>query len=149
MSHRCITQHLTHATDVLCNLHDLLHMTKHVIDPLYLKTIIFLSYISVRWPSQWVANRCPEGTQRDILGRGGLPLIDQGGCYAPSSISVFLGCRGHICCPHVMLLFLVPVSGTFLLLYSSDISLVIVPCNKVVPHCIPYGGPFPFYSLQP
>ena len=70
-------------------------------------------------------------------------------CYAPSSISVYLGCRGHTCCPHVMLLFLVPVPGTFLFLSSSDIPLAIVPCNEVAPHCMPHGGPSPFYSLQP
>ena len=78
-----------------------------------------------------------------------LPLIMLACCYAPSSISVLLGWRGHTCCPHVMLLFLVPVPGTFLLLSSSDIPLAIVPCNEVAPHCMPHGGPFPFYLLQP
>ena len=70
-------------------------------------------------------------------------------CYAPSSILVFLhGCRGrHTCCPHVMLLFLVPVPGTFLLLSSFDIPLAIVPCNEVTPHCTPHGGPFPFLLI--
>ena len=81
-----------------------------------------------------------------------------GGCYASSSISVLLGCRGHTCCLYVMLLFLVPVPGTFLLLSSFDIPLAIVPCNEVTPHCTPHGGPSPFllmgdhplsYSLQP
>ena len=65
-------------------------------------------------------------------------------CYAPSSISVYLGSRGHTCCPHVMLLFLVPVPGTFLLLSLSDIPLAIVPCNKVAPRCTPHGGLSPF-----
>ena len=67
-------------------------------------------------------------------------------CYAPSSILVFLhGCRGrHTYCPHVMLLFLVPVSSTFLLLSSFNILLAIVPCNKVTPYCTPHGGPSPF-----
>ena len=67
-------------------------------------------------------------------------------CYAPSSISVLLhSCRGqHTCCPHVMLLFLVPVPGTFLLLSSFGILLAIVPCNEVTPHCTPHGGPSPF-----
>jgi len=36
------------------------------------------------------------------------------------------------------------VSGTFLLLPSFDILLAIVPYNKVAPHCMPHGGPFPF-----
>jgi len=53
-------------------------------------------------------------------------------------------CRGHTCCPHVMLLFLVPVPGTFLLLSSFDILLAIVPCNEITPHCTPHGGPSPF-----
>ena len=70
-------------------------------------------------------------------------------CYVPSSISVLLGCRGHICCSCVMLLFLVPVPGTFLLLSSSDIPLAIVPCNKIAPQCMPHGGLFPCYLLQP
>ena len=37
-------------------------------------------------------------------------------------------------------LFLVP----FFYLSSSDIPLAIGPCNKVVPHCTPHGGPPPF-----
>jgi len=72
------------------------------------------------------------------------PNITKGKCYAPSSISVHLGCRGHTCCPHVMLLFLVPVPGTFLLLFPSDIPLAIVPCNEVAPHFMSHGGPSPF-----
>ena len=65
----------------------------------------------------------------------------------PLVLFLFLlhGCRGrHTCCPHVMLLFLVPVPGTFLLLSSFDIPLAIVPCNEVTPHGTPHGGPSPF-----
>ena len=47
---------------------------------------------------------------------------------------------------YVMLLFLVPVPGTFLLL-SSDIPLAIVPCNKAAPHCIPHGEPLLFLLI--
>jgi len=69
-------------------------------------------------------------------------------CYAPSSIYVFLhGCRGHTCCPYVMLLFLVPVPGTFLLLSSFDSSLAIAPCNEVIPHCMPHRGLSPFLLI--
>ena len=72
--------------------------------------------------------------------------LKEGPCYAPSSISVFLhGCREHTCCPHVMLLFLVPVSSTFLLLSSFDIPLAIVLCNEV---CLMGDHPLS-YSLQP
>jgi len=39
------------------------------------------------------------------------------------------------------------VPGTFLLLSFSDIPLAIVPCNKVIPHCMPYGGPSPFLLI--
>ena len=46
-----------------------------------------------------------------------------------------------------MLLFLVPVPGTFFLLFSSDIPLAIVPYNKVAPHCTPHGGPSPFLLI--
>ena len=46
-----------------------------------------------------------------------------------------------MCRPRVMLMSLVPVPGTFLLLSLSDIPLVIVPCNEVAPHGMPYGGP--------
>ena len=55
-------------------------------------------------------------------------------------------CRGHICCPHVMLLFLVPVPGTSFLLPSLDILLATVPCNEASPHYTPYGGP-PLFLL--
>ena len=48
-----------------------------------------------------------------------------------------------MCRPHVMLMSLVPVPGTFLLLSLSDIPLAIVPCNKVAPYCMPHGGPPP------
>ena len=48
--------------------------------------------------------------------------------------------RGHMCCPCVMLMSLVPVPGTFLLLSLSDIPLAIVPCNEVAPHGTPHGG---------
>ena len=65
-----------------------------------------------------------------------------------SSISVFLhGCRGHTCCPHAMLLFLVPVPGTFLLLSSFNTPLAIVPYNKVIPHWMPHRGPSSFLLI--
>ena len=67
-------------------------------------------------------------------------------CVTPLVLFLFFlhGCRGHTCCPHVMLLFLVPVPGTFPLLSSFDSPLAIAPCNEVTPHCTPHGGPSPF-----
>jgi len=62
-------------------------------------------------------------------------------CYTPYSISVlFYGCRGHMCCPHVMLL---SCSWTAPLLFFSY-PLATVPCNEVSSYCIPHGGPPPF-----
>ena len=65
-------------------------------------------------------------------------------CYAPNSISVCFMVVGDT---HVMLLFLVPVPGTFLLLSSSDSPLAIVSCNEAAPHCMPHGGPPPFLLI--
>ena len=78
-----------------------------------------------------------------------IKYLVKGVVYDTSSISVLLGYRGYTCCPRVILLFLVPVPGTFLLLSFSDILLAIVPYNKVAPQCMPHGGLSPFYSLQP
>jgi len=103
----------------------------------------YISYSSSIGSSQFMT-KCCLGFFLDLL-----YFLIEPRCYAPSSIFVFLGYRGHTCCPHVMLLFLVPVPDTFLLLSSSDIPLAIMPCNKVAPYCMPHGGPSTFYLLQP